>query len=167
MKILIFFAATLAPMGLIAQNSPVNKPTFPLWTAPIPTTQGAYAVSLNSICSVALEKYDLKFEDKVFPITECSIETVGGKTARFYFVNEDKKQKNEKGPMEEAKAAFTPVISDLEKDEDSEENQKKLRVVKIYPESALTGTVEYRLSSAKKVADLYQNLRDAWVASAP
>jgi hypothetical protein len=161
-----YFTAVLflASFGIHAQETPQNKPTFPLWTAPLPNAQGSYAVSLNSICSVALEKYDLKFDDKVFPITECSIETVGGKTARFYFVDEDKREKKD-GPVEQAKDAIASVVPGME--ENSEKDQKKLRVVKIYPESALAGTVEYRLSSEKKVTDLYQNLRDAWVASAP
>ncbi len=152
----------LTPVLLRAQENP-SKPMFPLWTAPIPTAQGAYAVSLNSICSVALEKYDLKFEDKVFPITECSIETVGGKTARFYFVDENKKQE---GPVDQAKTAAAGLIPGME-DKESEDKQKKLRVVKIYPESAIAGTVEFRLSTEAKVADLFKNLRDAWIASAP
>lgn len=170
MKTLLLLAVALAPMGLWAQDFPSNKPAFPLWTAPIPDSQGAYAVSLNSICSVALEKYDLKYEDKVFPVTECSVATVGGKTARFYFVDEDKKEKkkeDEDGPLGQVKAAVATVVPGMEEDEDSEENQKKLRVVKIYPESASTGTVEYRLATKARVIALYRDLRDTWVASAP
>lgn len=165
MKHHITTVLVLLSFSLQAQETP-NKPTFPLWTAPIPTSQGAYSLSLNSICSVSLEKYDLKFEDKVYPITECSVETVGGKTARFYFVDENKKEKKD-GPIEQAKETLATVVPGMEEDEESEENQKKLRVVKIYPESSLAGTVEFRLSTAKKVTDLYQSLRDAWVASAP
>lgn len=151
---------------LSAQTTSDPAPPFPLWTAPLPNAQGAYVVSLNSICSVALEHYDLKYDDKTYPVTECSIETVGGKTARFYFVDDGKPENEDESPagqVVEAVGTLVPVLTP----EEQEEEQKKLRVVKAYPESALTGTVEYRLSSKAKVEALYKDLRDTWVASSP
>lgn len=153
---LFLFAATL-----LAQDTPRTSPRFPLWTAPLPKSQGAYAVSLNSICSVALEQYDLKYDDQTFPVTECSIETVGGKTARFYFIDEgEEEDKGLAGDLLKTAASAVPGLA-------GEDDDQKLRVVKVYPESALAGTVEYRLASKAKVEDLYRELHDTWVASSP
>lgn len=147
---------------ILAQESPPKGPTFPLWEPPLPKDQGAFALSLNSICSVALERYDLEYKDKTYPVTECSVMTVGGKTVRFYYV-EEKKDSESKNPIEAAKESVKSIVSGDSEEEDS----KKLRVVKLFPHSSQTGTVEYRLSSEKKITDIYQSLRDAWVANAP
>ncbi len=163
MKTPILLILLASSSVLLAQESPPKGPTFPLWEPPLPKDQGAFALSLNSICSVALERYDLEYKDKSYPVVECSVMTVGGKTVRFYYVEEKKKNSESKNPIEAAKESVKSIVSGDSEEEDS----KKLRVVKLFPHSSQTGTVEYRLSSEKKITDIYQSLRDAWVANAP
>jgi hypothetical protein len=162
MKVPTILLVLLASSSVIlAQESSPKGPAFPLWEPPLPKSQGAFALSLNSICSVSLERYDLEFKDKSYPVTECSVMTVGGKTVRFYYVEE--KKEDSKNPIDAAKESVKSIVSGNSEEEDS----KKFRVVKLFPHSSQTGTVEYRLSSEKKITDIYQSLRDAWVANAP
>ncbi len=162
MKRIILIFTLLFPISSPAQEPPGHVPIMPLWDAPIPSSQGFYSVSLNSVCSVALEKYDLEFKGKTYPVVECSVETVGGKTARFYYV--DEKESDQKNLLESMKDTVTEA-SGVQGAEDDQ--NKKLRVVKVYPESSTSTTVEFRLATEKKVVDLYQSLRQAWVTAMP
>lgn len=161
---LIPFLLVITSLPLFAQDYASPIP-LPIWEAPIPEVQGKFTVSLNSICSIAVENYDLQYEKKTYPVTECSIETVGGKTARFYFIDEDREQKEEEKdsplkPVKEAANFFLPESED-------EKNDDKFRVVKQYPQSSTASSVEYRLRSKTEVIELYRNLREAWIKWAP
>lgn len=169
MKPLVPLFLFLSAVGLSAQQSASTRQPIPLpvWKAPVDESQGAYTVSLNSICSVALEHYDLQYKDQTYPIVECSLETVGGKTARFYYIDdrEDSKKSDDGSALNQVKEAVKTLIPSEE--EEDEKKKEKLRVVKVYPESALTTTVEYRLATEAEIVRLYNSLRDAWVSSAP
>lgn len=151
----------IVPIGLLAQNQSIP---LPIWEAPIPATQGHFTVSLNSICSIAVEHYDLQYEKKTYPVTECSIETVGGKTARFYFVKDDKENTESDSPY---KPAMEVAEIFLPESDDEEKADNKYRVVKVYPQSSTSSSVEYRLKSKSEVIDLYRDLREAWLKWAP
>ncbi len=163
MKKLLLLLTFLLPHSSPAQQPAPNAPIMPLWDAPLPTSQGYYSVSLNSICSVAVERFDLEYKNKTYPVVECSVQTVGGKTARFYFLEE--KESDEKNLVDSVQDSLKKAASG-EQEADGDENGK-LKVVKIYPESSTSTTVEFRLGSEKKVLDLYQSLRDAWVTAMP
>jgi hypothetical protein len=164
MKYLTLLLPLLLPIVSLAQQSSSQAIPLPIWKAPVPDKQGAYVVSINSICSVALERYDLEYKGKTYPIVECSIETVGGKTARFYYIDdrEDSKKDENDSLLKPLKESIKGVLP-----EDEEKKREKLRVVKTYPESVLAASVEYRLGTEREILDLYQGLRDAWVATAP
>lgn len=164
-RILLLLLVTSLP--LVAQDDPSSIP-LPIWEAPIPESQGQFIVGLNSICSIAVEHYNLQYEKKSYPVTECSIETVGGKTARFYYIDEDTADRKEKreekksplNPFKEAASIFLP-------ENDDKKNNNEYRVVKVYPQSSNSSSVEYRLKSEDEVLALYKNLREAWLQWAP
>lgn len=151
----------LTTIPLIAQSSDSPVP-LPIWEAPIPKSQGEFTVSLNSICSIAIERYNLRYEKKTYPIVEFSIETVGGKTARFYYIDVKEKESPLLQPIKEAKEIFLPSG-----EEDDSMEDKKYRVVKIYPQSSTSTSVEYRLETESAVTDLYKELQSAWIKWAP
>lgn len=166
MKLVPLFLVILS-MPLVAQDYASSVP-LPIWEAPIPESQGHFTVSLNSICSIAVEQYTLKYDGKSYPVTEFSIETVGGKTARFYHIDEDKADREKE--KQEEKSPFMPVkeaASIFLPENDEEKASQKYRVVKVYPQSAISGTVEYRVRSKSEVLALYRNLREAWIKWAP
>lgn len=146
-------AVFFLPLTLLAAD--------PVWDAPIPSSQGRFSVRLSSIGSLALESYNLKYEDKTIPVVECSVAMAGGKTARFYYIEEKNEEEGKKDPfiepLQNALAAAAPATQN--EDEDDNPN---LRVVKAYPESALAATVEYRLGSQQAVISLYSKLRKDW-----
>jgi len=164
MKVRTLLILSLLSSALFAQDNNPREILLPTWEAPLRESQGAYTVSLNSICSVALERYDLRYDDKTYFVVECSVETVGGKTARFYHISDQKPKKKDNDSL------LAPLKENVEKllpEENEEEEDERMRVMKVYPESALAATVEYRFRQETEVVALYHSLRDAWVASAP
>lgn len=157
---LLFFP----PLILFGQERPTTPAMpLPVWEAPLPEAQGYFTVSLNSICSIAVERYHLEYEKKSYPVVECSVETVGGKTARFYFIKEEQEKKSE-SPFKPVRDAAKVVLPDAE---DEKNSDNPYRVLKQYPHSSLSGSVEYRLRSETEVIGLYRSLREAWLQWAP
>jgi len=140
---------------------------YSIWTAPLKREQGSYNVAMNSICAVALERYTLRYHEKMYPVTECTIETIGGRSARFYYIgNEEKKKKKDDSLAGEIKEEVDQV-SEVLIAKEALDNEAKGKVIKEQEQAAASRTSEYAFEHEGDVVNLYEDLMKKWLDSNP
>lgn len=137
-----------------ATSTPEATPRLPIWRCDLPG--GTYEVAVRALVSVSRHEYIV---DGVARVTEVNLDTQGNMAARFYYL--------------EPVAAKTPLgigqsavdrMSDLAKEAGQRTGQDELwrRVVKSYPATTHSHTIEYRLESEDQLKKLFESAREAF-----
>ncbi len=164
--ILMFLSRTvvyaLVPAALVwgarplcAQESPAQAPQNPaVWRARVPG--GTYVVLLSSLRSISTHQY---LVNGVGLITELTIDAGGSTTARFYSV-EPPKVESPSGVGQAVISRAQEVVGEARNRLDPGRNLAV--VIKDYPNTTHSHTVEYLLPSSSDVVSLFENLERAW-----
>lgn len=123
------------------------------WQATVPG--GNFMVALDRITSVSRHRYLL---DGAVVVDEVTVDTQGQALARFYFVSP---------PAEGSAAGSVAGITDrgreiLEKGAARVSPDLQNMVVKKYPETTHSKSIEYRLMSKADLTALYSSVKTAW-----
>ena len=153
--------------GLVAGSVQLNAqdaPTAPdkpgdspgpnrFWQASL--NGGHYMVALDRISAVSRHKYLL---DGAVIVDEVTVDALGQALARFYFISPvtDAAPGNAVGEI--AKRGRELV----EKAADRVGTDAQNMVIKKYPETSHSRTIEFRILSDKELAALYSSVRSAW-----
>ncbi len=123
------------------------------WQANLPG--GHYMVALDRISSVSRHSYVL---DGAVLVDEVTVDTVGQALARFYFL-----QPVTAAAPGNAAAQLTQRGKELlEQAGRSAGTDVHNMVMKKYPDTTHSKTIEYRLLSEQQLSGLYGSLRTAW-----
>ncbi len=121
------------------------------WEAKVPG--GEYLVALSNIVSVSRHEYLL---DGAIVVNEVTVDTRGQALARFYFL------KPASGQLKGA-ALLTDRITDFaERGSELSGSNFSEMVVKKYPLTTHSKSIEYRLLSERQLNDLYKSVKEAW-----
>lgn len=140
-----------------AQNEPADREVRNVfWEANLPG--GNFMVALGSISSVSRHKYVL---DGAVIVDEVTIDTTGQALARFYFIS----------PLEMGGGTGEAASQALERAASLADGALRRAgtdvqdmVVKKYPLTTHTKTIEYRLLSEQQLTALYASAKKAWVS---
>lgn len=114
--------------------------------------KGNIVVKLSEIAAIALHTYKL---NGVQEITECTIDTKGNNSIRFYALlgagNKD---------VELARTALGTSVAPGVSNVSSNYPARK------FPEGAYSHNIEYQLKSAESVYKVFKSIKDAWRKSA-
>ncbi len=144
---------TPTPEGQDDTPEPTNYDTITYWKADLPG--GTYLVAHDSINSVSSQEYVL---DGAARVTEVNVSTSGVFQPRFYFIEPI----SAPGPVGQtaeraltaAQAAATRVIPG---------DPIWAKVIKEYPTTTHSGTIEYRLETKAQLEALHTSLEDSWL----
>lgn len=169
----LLFVASLAlsPFTLAQNNGPGADPENPeqenntntagdkevrnpFWEANL--TGGNYMVALGRITSVSRHKYVL---DGAVIVDEVTIDTEGQALARFYFISPI----SVGGTGAAAAAAVERAAALVDGAARRAGTDVQDMVMKKYPLTTHTKTIEYRLMSEQQLSALYQSAKTAWV----
>lgn len=116
---------------------------------------GHYMVALDRISAVSRHKYLL---DGAVIVDEVTVDALGQALARFYFISPvtDAAPGNAVGEI--AKRGRELV----EKAADRVGTDAQNMVIKKYPETSHSRTIEFRILSEKELTALYSSVRSAW-----
>lgn len=164
MKLLpLFAAALLGAPALFAQQpaapggaaTPAPQTNIAMWRANLPG--GSYSVALRSIVSVSTHEYVV---DGTARVTEANIDTVGSTLVRFYFIEPNIVSAPAglgAATIEKAQQLFQ---EGAEKSGQAADLWKK--VVKSYPLTTHSRTVEFRLPSKEAVQKIFESAETAF-----
>jgi hypothetical protein len=164
MKILPLLITLLAAPALLAQQPAANpaagqatpSPTtaIPMWRATLPG--GTYSVALRSIVSVSTHEYVV---DGAARVTEVNIDTTGAALARFYFI-----EPNTISAPAGFGAATVEKAQQLLQEGAQRTGQEDAwrKVVKSYPTTTHTRTVEFRFGSKETLSKLFDSAESAF-----
>jgi hypothetical protein len=164
MKILPLLITLLAAPALLAQQPAANpaagqatpSPTtaIPMWRATLPG--GTYSVALRSIVSVSTHEYVV---DGAARVTEVNIDTTGAALARFYFI-----EPNTISAPAGFGAATVEKAQKLLQEGAQRTGQEDAwrKVVKSYPTTTHTRTVEFRFGSKETLSKLFDSAESAF-----
>jgi hypothetical protein len=164
MKILPLLITLLAAPALLAQQPAANpaagqatpSPTtaIPMWRATLPG--GTYSVALRSIVSVSTHEYVV---DGAARVTEVNIDTTGAALARFYFI-----EPNTISAPAGFGAATVEKAQQLLQEGVQRSGQEDAwkKVVKSYPTTTHTRTVEFRFGSKETLSKLFDSAESAF-----
>lgn len=164
MKILPLLLTLLAAPALLAQQPAANpaagqatpSPTtaIPMWRATLPG--GTYSVALRSIVSVSTHEYVV---DGAARVTEVNIDTTGAALARFYFI-----EPNTISAPAGFGAATVEKAQQLLQEGAQRTGQEDAwrKVVKSYPTTTHTRTVEFRFGSKETLSKLFDSAESAF-----
>ena len=129
-----------------ASPSPTVTPApaqVPIWRCDLPG--GTYEVVLHAVLAVSSHEYVV---DGVARVTEVNVDTQGNMAVRFYFIEPN----TPTSPIGLGQSAVDR-ISDLAKEAAGRAGQDDLwkRVVKSYPATTHSHTIEYRVESAEQL----------------
>lgn len=122
----------------------------------VETSSGRFVARLDQITSVTEHQYLI---DGAVRVYECTVDTSGGQTARFYYlepVTENSSVTTGSATINRLKdlanqAADKAGIGDIDD-----------VVTKHYPETTHAKTSEYRLSNKETVGQIYEHVRRVW-----
>ncbi|MGC1480395.1 MAG: hypothetical protein WA771_07820 [Chthoniobacterales bacterium] len=131
-----------------------NFDTITYWKAELPG--GTFVVAHDSINAVSSQEYVL---DGAARVTEVNVSTSGVLQPRFYFIEPVQIP----GAAGEAAAqAITAAQSAASRVVPGDPIWAK--VIKEYPTTTHSGTIEYRLETKQQLQALYRSLEDSWIA---
>jgi hypothetical protein len=164
MKLLpLLAAALLGAPALFAQQpaapggtaTPPPQSNIPMWRANLPG--GSYSVALRSIVSVSTHEYVV---DGVARVTEVNIDTVGSALVRFYYLEPNTVNAPAGFGAATAEKAQQLFQEGLEKSGQAGDVWKK--VVKSYPVTTHSRTIEYRIPSKEAVLKIFDSAEAAF-----
>lgn len=120
-------------------------------------TGGNYMVALGGISSVSRHKYVL---DGAVIVDEVTIDTTGQALARFYFISPI----GVGGTGAAASEAVERAVALVDGAARRAGTEVQDMVMKKYPLTTHTKTIEYRLLSEQQLGALYQSAKTAWVS---
>jgi hypothetical protein len=160
MKPLLFALSFLAGIQLMAQQpspSPTSSPDekkIPLWTCKMPG--GTYEVALRAVISVSSHEYTV---DNAARVTEVNVDTTGNLLVRFYYL-EPQIPQSPMGLGQSTMNKLDEMVTEAAARTGQEEIWKK--VVKSYPATTHSRTVEYRVSSKEELNKIYESAATAF-----
>ena len=160
MKLLPLLLALLTAPVLCAQQpaatpaTPSPNTAIPMWRATLPG--GTYSVALRSIVSVSTHEYVI---DGAARVTEVNIDTSGAALVRFYFI-----EPNTIAAPAGFGAATVEKAQQLLQEGVQRSGQEDVwkKVVKNYPTTTHTRTIEYRFGSKETLAKLFESAESAF-----
>ena len=157
---LLRFAALATGISLAGAAAQQASPTPDqlrrnIWQAELPG--GKYIVRLSAITSVSLHEYIV---DGAARVAEVNVATSGSDFVRFYYIE----PYPPKPPVPAAQKAIS-AIENKAKEVSARIDTDDLRtkVVKTYPTSTHSHTVEYRLADRDSLNRLFSSIEDAWL----
>lgn len=158
-RALLFILLAVPGSSLIAQTSPAAATPAPdapahMWRCELPG--GTYEVAIRSIVSVSTHEYVV---DGAARVTELNIDTQGNMAVRFYYIE----PLTPKSPLGVGQSALDEV-SDLTKEVAERTGQDEIwkRVVKNYPTTTHSHTIEYRLDSEDELKKTFTSVQTAF-----
>src|SRR5438132_819868 len=155
---LIFFLALGA--NAYAQRSTPSPSASPeatpdsslIWRCELPG--GTYEVAIRSIVSVSSHEYVV---DGVARVTEVNVDTLGNMAARFYCIEPNT-------PKPTVGQSAVDRISDLAKEAGERAGADEVwkRVVKSYPTTTHTHTIEYRVANDEQLKKIFNSVETAF-----
>jgi hypothetical protein len=140
------------------QQNNNNQPATPaptnilMWRCNLPG--GSYSVALRSITSVSIHEYMV---DAAVRVTEVNIDTSGNALARFYYLEPN--TPNAPGGLGQATIEKTQEVLQQAADKTGQDAWKK--VVKNYPTTTHSHTIEYRVTDKETLHKLYDSAESA------
>jgi hypothetical protein len=136
------------------QTSPTPDSLPNIWRCELPS--GTYEVALRAIVSVSRHEYIV---DGVARVAEVNVDTQGNMAVRFYYIEPN----TPKAPSGVGQSAVDR-LSDLAKEAGQRTGQQEIwkRVVKSYPTTTHTHTVEYRVESDDQLKKIFSSAQSAF-----
>jgi len=163
MKLLPLFASLFASLFVAlplraqtpAAATPPPNTNIAMWRANLPG--GSYSVALRSIVSVSTHEYVV---DGAARVTETNIDTVGAALVRFYFIEPNTVNAPAGFGAATIEKAQQLLQEGAEKTGQAGDAWKK--VVKSYPTTTHTRTIEFRLPSKEAVQKIFESAEGAF-----
>ncbi|HJT79627.1 MAG TPA: hypothetical protein VJ719_00400 [Chthoniobacterales bacterium] len=153
--ILLGVLAGAAAYGQTASPSPARSPdvTGPFWRCELPG--GIYEVLVRAMVAVSTHQYVV---DGVARVTEVNVDTTGNAAVRFYYIE----PAIPKAPLGVGQSAIDRV-SELAKEAAQKTDQDDVwkRVIKTYPTTTHTHTVEYRVGTDAQLKSIFSSAQTA------
>ena len=140
------------PVAVQATPSPTTA--IAMWRATLPG--GTYSVALRSIVSVSSHEYVV---DGAARVTEVNIDTAGSALVRFYFIEPN--TVNAPAGFGAATLEKTQQILQEGAQRSGQEDAWK-KVVKSYPTTTHTRTIEYRIATQEVLTKLFESAESAF-----
>ncbi len=109
--------------------------------------KGSVVIRLADVIGVAIHTYKL---NGTIEITECTVDTRGNHSYRFYAMNEEDNTPQSK--------VVRTALGETKKVTDDTTNYPSRK----FPEGAYSHNIEYQLKNPDKVYKLYKSIRDEW-----
>ena len=157
-SLLLFPTLLLGQTGSTPGESSAGTPSsvpqqLPFWRCKLPG--GAYEVALRSIVAVSSHEY---LVDGAARVTEVNVDTQGSLLVRFYFLEPHIPNNPLPGSVEAARKALE--LATEATDRTGVDAWKK--VVKNYPATTHSRTVEYRLVAKDQLQALFESVSTAF-----
>ncbi len=143
------------PAAPAAPATPSPQTNIAMWRANLPG--GSYSVALRSIVSVSTHEYIV---DGAARVTETNIDTVGSALVRFYFLEPNTVNAPAGFGAATVEKAQQLLQEGMEKTGQAGDAWKK--VVKSYPVTTHSRTVEFRLPSKEAVQKIFESAEAAF-----
>ena len=134
------------------ESSPGTRPDL-FWRCELPG--GVYEVLVRAMVSVSSHQYIV---DGIARVTEVNVDTTGNTAVRFYFIE----PATPKAPLGVGQGAIDRV-SELAKEAAQRVDQDDVwkRVVKTYPTTTHTHTIEYRVGTEQQLKTIFTSAQTA------
>jgi len=161
MKVALFSVLILASLSLIPglrAQTPIPDGVQPglngFWE--VVTAGGRFVARLDQITSVSEQEYLIDGAVRVF---ECTVDTDGGQTARFYHI-----EPVTEGSSITAGSATVERLKSLANQVTTKTGAGDLDsiVTKHYPDTTHAKTSEYRLKNKATISQIYDHVRRVW-----
>jgi hypothetical protein len=136
------------------QQNPPTPPPPPIWKCTLPG--GTYEVAVPSITAVSTHQY---LVDGTVQVTEVNVDTNGPMVVRFYYIQPNAPGS---GPAALAASSVQGVQGLLTQASSAAGADAWQKVVKNYPVTTHSHTVEYRLSSSDALSALFSSVEAAF-----
>ena len=153
--VLLLFLATVHLRAQQATPSPSGTPTqtnILMWRCNLPG--GSYSAALRSIVSVSSHEY---LVDGLVRVTEVNIDTTGNALARFYYLEPT----TVNTPLGLGTATIERAQQLLQEGADRSGQDVWKKVVKNYPTTTHSRTIEYRVADKSALTKLYESAESA------
>ena len=135
-------------------TSSTPEPPSKIWRCDLPG--GTYEVAIRAITSVSSHEYIV---DGVARVTEVNVDTQGNMAVRFYHIEAN----TPKAPQGAGQSALDQ-LSDLAKEAAQRAGPDEIwkRVIKSYPTTTHTHTIEYRIGSEEQLKKIFTSAQSAF-----